>query len=111
MHVRVDKTDSIGVQHEGAHRLARLGCGGPFFRIALAAVVLDGAKPIVEQGILGERQHGDGRRGGDDLFDQDGPSAQAIGESSEGSCLTTAPGSTPENHETSASSSCQSGKA
>jgi hypothetical protein len=46
------------VEHEGAHRLARLGCGGPFFRIALAAVVLDGAKPIVKQRILGERQPG-----------------------------------------------------
>jgi hypothetical protein len=27
----------------------------PFLRIAPAAVVLDGTKPVVEQGILGER--------------------------------------------------------
>ena len=37
--------------------------------------------------------------------------ASAIGASSDGSCRTTTPGSTPENHETSASSSCQSGNA
>ncbi len=37
--------------------------------------------------------------------------AQAIGTSSDGSWRITTPGSTPENHETSASSSCQSGNA
>src|SRR6476659_2345827 len=37
--------------------------------------------------------------------------ATAIGASNDGSCRTTTPGSTPENQETSASSSCQSGNA